>query len=216
MTTNLYLNNFGASREQELLNDCFKEAIQFGGIDVMFMPRSIIAEDVLYGEDVLSAFKTAFNIEMMVDQDTIDGFGGEDIIEKQGLEIPDTINLLVHKNRFEEVTGLDRPKTGDLIYFPFNKGLFEIKFAENEVPFYQLGNLYMFKLFCELFVYSGEDLDTGVSVVDAIEDKFENKVISESDPISGEISDSFADNVEIEVEADKIIDFSTENPFGEF
>jgi hypothetical protein len=39
--------------------------------------------------------------------------------------------------------------------------MFEIKFVEHEDPFYQVGKLFVFKLQCELFEYSGEDFDTG-------------------------------------------------------
>ena len=39
--------------------------------------------------------------------------------------------------------------------------IFEIKFVEHEDPFYQVGKLFVFKLQCELFEYSGEDFDTG-------------------------------------------------------
>jgi hypothetical protein len=46
--------------------------------------------------------------------------------------------------------------------------MFEIKFVEHENPFYQVGKLFVFKLQCELFEYSGEDFDVG-GAVDLIE-----------------------------------------------
>ena len=51
-----------------------------------------------------------------------------------------------------------------------SKGLFEIKFVEHENPFYQLGKLYTYKLSCDLFVYSSEDIDSGFSEVDSFDD----------------------------------------------
>jgi hypothetical protein len=48
--------------------------------------------------------------------------------------------------------------------------MFEIKFVEHENPFYQVGKLFVFKLQCELFEYSGEDFDTG-TVVDLVENE---------------------------------------------
>ena len=49
--------------------------------------------------------------------------------------------------------------------------MFEIKFVEHENPFYQVGKLFVFKLRCELFEYSGEDFDTGVDSIDIVEDQ---------------------------------------------
>ena len=51
------------------------------------------------------------------------------------------------------------------------KSYFEIQFVEDQEPFYQLGNLPVYKLRCTRFEYSSERLDTGVSEIDAAEDK---------------------------------------------
>ena len=67
-------------------------------------------------------------------------------------------------------TGLNRPYEGDLIFHPIFKMLFEIKSVEDEEPFYQLDNLPVYKMSCQIFDYSSEKLDTGVSVIDDIED----------------------------------------------
>jgi hypothetical protein len=47
--------------------------------------------------------------------------------------------------------------------------MFEIKFVKHQDPFYQLGKLYVYKLQVELFQYSSEKIDTGVSAIDAFE-----------------------------------------------
>ena len=80
------------------------------------------------------------------------------------------MSLIVSRKRFEEQLGhvATRPREGDLIFFPLSKGLFEIKFVEHENPFYQLGKLYTFKLSCELFSYSQEEIDTGFSEIDSL------------------------------------------------
>ena len=67
-------------------------------------------------------------------------------------------------------SSITKPREGDLIYFPMSKGIFEIKFVEHQNPFYQLGKLYTYRLSCELFVYSQEDIDTGYSGVDVVEE----------------------------------------------
>ena len=41
--------------------------------------------------------------------------------------------------------------------------MFEIKFVEDEQPFYQVGKNYVFELNCEVFQYGEEKIDTGTA-----------------------------------------------------
>ena len=66
--------------------------------------------------------------------------------------------------------GNNRPFEGDLIFHPIFKMLFEVKSVEDEEPFYQVDNLPVYKMQCQIFDYSSEKLDTGVADIDAIED----------------------------------------------
>ena len=158
MATNIYFQN--SIPDQNLLNDIHREVIQQAGIDVMYIPRTLVKEDLVLGEDVLSQFNTAYEIEMYVKSS--DNFGGpDDAISKFGLDIRDELILVVHAESFKFATNITIPLEGDLIYFPLSKGLFEIKFVEDEQPFYQVGKNYVFELTCELFQYGEEKIDTG-------------------------------------------------------
>ena len=169
MATNLYFNNVTSHTEQELINDLTSEVIKIHGMDVFYLPRSISStEDPVYGEDVLSTFSTAYEIEMYLK--STEGFGGEgDLVSKFGLDVRDEVIFTVHKDRFNLATDMDKPLEGDLIFLPINKGLFEIKFVEHEQPFYQFGKNYSFDITCELYQYSEEQLETGIAAVDQIE-----------------------------------------------
>ena len=170
MSTNTYFRNFDARNEQELLHSLVTESIQIYGHDVNYIPRTLVNEDTILGEDSISEYKDAYSIEMYIK--SVDGFEGEgDLISKFGLEIRDQIVFSVARRAWE---GLDigvRPKEGDLIFFPLTEKLFQIMFVEHETPFYQTGALPTFDLTCELFTYSDEKLDTGVEEVDVIEQK---------------------------------------------
>jgi len=158
MATNIYFQN--SITDQNLLNEINREVIQQAGIDVMYIPRTLVKEDLILGEDVLSQFNTAYEIEMYVKSS--DNFGGpDDAISKFGLDIRDELILVVHAESFKFATNITIPLEGDLIYFPLSKGLFEIKFVEDEQPFYQVGKNYVFELTCEVFQYGGEKIDTG-------------------------------------------------------
>ena len=170
MAVSTYFQQTDFKPEQELLDDLVEETIQIHGLDVSYMPRTLIATDNLYSEDVASKFSKAYSIEMYVE--SVDGFGGEgDIIGQFGVEIRDQLNLVVSQRRWDDMDIPDRvrPFEGDLIYFPLNDKLFEIRFVEHEKIFYQLGNLPLYGLTCELFEYSHEDIDTGIAEIDDIE-----------------------------------------------
>ena len=123
MASNIYFQN--ATADQNLLNDINREVIQQAGIDILYLPRILVKEDLVLGEDVISKFETNYQIEMYVKSN--DNFGGaNDEISKFGLTITDELILTVHAERFKFVTGTEIPKEGDLIWFPLSKGLFEI------------------------------------------------------------------------------------------
>jgi hypothetical protein len=63
-----------------------------------------------------------------------------------------------------------RPREGDLIYVPVMQKMFEIKFVEEELLFFSIGNKnpYIYELRCELFRFSDENINTGVEEVDEI------------------------------------------------
>ena len=158
MATNIFFQN--SITDQNLLNDINREVIQQAGIDVMYIPRTLVKEDLILSEDVISQFNTAYEIEMYVKSS--DNFGGaDDAISKFGLDIRDELILVVHAESFKFATNITTPVEGDLIYFPLSKGLFEIKFVEDEQPFYQVGKNYIFELTCEVFQYGEEKIDTG-------------------------------------------------------
>ena len=168
MATNLYFNNVTSHAEQELINELTSEVIKIHGMDVFYIPRTIVKEDLIIGEDVLSKFSSAYEIEMYLKG--TEGFGGEgDLVSKFGLDVRDEVIFTVHKDRFNLITSMDKPLEGDLVFLPINKGLFEIKFVEHEQPFYQSGKNYSFDITCELFQYSEEQMETGIEDVDQIE-----------------------------------------------
>jgi hypothetical protein len=170
MARNPYFKDY--SGEQNILEDITIETIKSMGRDMVYIPRTLVNTDDLFGEDVISKFDDGYQLEMYIQ--SVDGFEGDgDILAKFGLEIRDRVELVVSRKRFEQAVGdyesIKRPKEGDLIFFPLSKTLFEINFVEHENPFYQLGKLFTYKLSCEVFTYSQEEVDTGYSDVDVIE-----------------------------------------------
>lgn len=178
MPRNVYFSQ-GRTSEQRLYEDITIEALKIYGHDVYYIPRTIVNQDAIFNEATLSRFGESFMIEMYVEN--TDGFEGEgDLLSKFGVEVRDSLTLVLSTRRWEQLVGRfqtvaeSRPQEGDLIYFPLVKGLFEIKFVEDESPFYQLQNLPTFKLSCETFAYSQEEIDTGITPIDDIELAYSN------------------------------------------
>lgn len=168
MPTNVYFNH-AVKTEQHLYEDLVVESLRFYGHDVLYLPREIVEEDTILGEDVQSKFGDAYEVEMYLEN--TEGFEGEgDLVSKFGVQIQEEATFVLSLRTWERFISLDgnlatslRPNEGDLIYFPLSGSLFEIRFVEDQDPFYQLGKLFVFKLRCSLFEYSGEDFDTGTS-----------------------------------------------------
>ena len=99
---NKYFNNFGNRREQDFIDDLVVESIKQYGIEVKYIPRTIINEDTLFGEDVLSRFSAAHGIEMYIKN--IEGFEGEgEFLSKFNLEIRDQMTLVVARRRWNQI-----------------------------------------------------------------------------------------------------------------
>lgn len=174
MPTNVYFDT-GTKPEQHLYEDLMIEQLKIYGQEVFYIPRTLVKEDELFGEDTLSKFGDAYLIEMYFEN--VEGYEGEkEIMSKFGLQMNEDVTFVVSRRRFEQLVSHDsnliiktRPNEGDLVYFPKVSKIFEITFVDHDDPFYQIHNLPAFKLKCKTFEYSGEDLDTGIAEIDAIE-----------------------------------------------
>ena len=285
MATNKYFNNFANAREEDQVEDLTIETIKIFGHDVKYVPRTIVSQDNLYGEDVLSTYNDAADVEMYIKN--VEGFEGEgDLLSRFGLQIRDEMTFTLARKRFDQIrteklmtevgynllmenantaapsrqflTGnhetesivlesgtangysilSNRPNEGDLIYFPMVDKTFEIKHVEHESLFYATGRLQTYDLKCELFEYSSESIDTGITEIDEIEDKFslnilDNQLLLDLDGEDGallaedggslmqeytvETTDAQANNniFTADILAGGIVDFSEDDPWSE-
>jgi len=177
MATNPYFSQAVRS-EQGLFEDIVIESLKMYGQDIYYLPRDIVNEDRILGDDVPSLFNSSYKIEMWIEN--VDGFDGEgDLFSKFGVEIRDQATFVVSRRRWNqtiqrydnEIT-VARPAEGDLLYIPFSSKLFQITHVEHEQPFYQLQNLPTYKLRCELFEFNEELLDTGIDAIDDIQNEY--------------------------------------------
>ena len=192
-TTSPYFNSTypGQTSEQSLVDDLTREQIKIFGLDVIYMPRRHLNMDKLLHESSKAAFEVGLPIPMY--SKTVDGFdNGMEILSKFGVRSSDEITMVMSRSEFttyyspylkeyynsinEDPAGTEldelvgeiatRPKEGDLIFFPFDNSIFEIKYVLFDQPFFQLGTGYVFEIQCEKFEYSGESFSTGYDTVD--------------------------------------------------
>jgi len=166
----------GTKNEQNLVQDLINEQLKMYGVECYYLPRKYLTTNTVIREVVQSKFDDAYPLEAYVNNyDVYQGNGT--VLSKFGIEVQQDINLTISKDRFENYitplirneTGIKlstRPKEGDLIWFPLDDRLYEIKFVEHAKPFYQLKELYVYELQCEVFRYEDETVDTGVGSID--------------------------------------------------
>ena len=177
MPTNFYFDNFAHQGQQNLIEDLIIESIKIYGYDCHYIPRTIVKEDNLFGEDVLSKFDNAYPLEMYIKN--VEGFDGEgEFLSRFNVEVRDQITFSIAQRRWQEEIdpssyktdnqgdNILRPTEGDLIFFGMTGQLYEIKYVDKQPIFYQMGQLQMYDFRCELFEYSHQTVSTGVKAID--------------------------------------------------
>ena len=236
MPLNPFFNNFTYTPTQEFYQDLIVQAIQIYGHEVIYIPRNITNFDQLYSTDDQSTYSTTIPVEVYIEN--IDGFQGQrDIFTKFGLEIRDSVTLVIAKRTYENtimpITSQPRPMEGDLIYFTTNKKCFQIKYVNNKEIFYAFGELPTYQMELNLFEYSDETFNTGIPDVDSLQIALSLNALDHSItmPDGTVIEDSsnnvitpasfdeqniepVDDNQELESEDASFIDFGSNNIFG--
>ena len=169
----------GSPSEQRLVQDLVNEHLQLFGQDILYLPRKIVNRNTVIREITASKFDDSFRLEAYLAN--VDGFGTpSDVLSKFGVRAQDEVTLIVSKERYddfitpflklypeEDRLNAQTPNEGDLIYLPLDNALFEIKYIERKVPFYQLNDLFMYEFRCEIF----EPEDEVIDLPDGLTDK---------------------------------------------
>ena len=146
MPTSVYFNNYNSNAEQRVIEDLIVESMQIMGFDAFYLPiENPEDRDILYGEDPVKKFKSAFPLEMYLSGDVMDYQGQQEFFSKFGLEIKNVVTVSVSRRTFQQrvpQNTFTRPREGDLVYVPFLNGtgeLYEITFTEQAPDFHTLG-----------------------------------------------------------------------------
>ena len=175
MATSQYFNNYNSKfAEQRLVEDLIVESIKIMGFDGYYLPNdNDVARDLLYGEDPVKKFQSAFPVEFYLSE-ALNYTGEREFFSKFGLEIKNHTKVIISKRSFAQrvpQNTFQRPREGDLVYIPFLNGtgeLYEITFTDQDKDFHTLGRSipYFYELHLEKFKFSSELLATGVAEID--------------------------------------------------
>lgn len=173
---NPYLTLYQNAPESKLIEDLYEESIYNLGFAGNYLPNTNDqARDLVYGDDPLKSFTTAYTLDMYL-LNTFDFGDEQDLFSKFGLEVRNQTKVQIAAREFDRVVGIyPRPREGDLIFLPFFKDtgeLFEIKFVNTSKDLYILGRKkpFYYELSLEPFKYNDEEIDTGIEEIDIIEE----------------------------------------------
>lgn len=233
---NVHVDFFGEDIEQNLLSELVAESIEFNGHGCFYVPRTVVNRDSILSEPEYVKFEDAYPIDVYIKSTS--QMGGEGaLLSKFGVEIRDELVVTVSMLTFsEEVTSqrgdLIRPREGDLVFIPMIGAAFTIKYVDKKAFFYQLGSLQAWDLSLELYEDASAVFETGVEEIDSIyrnytADSYDAAIAAEDGVILTEPGDGWvleweewdtpadlSQNVEVEEEADDLIDWEERDPFS--
>jgi hypothetical protein len=171
MATSLYFNNFGASNEQNLIEDLIIESIRMYGKDMYYIPRTKSSVSDVFRDVQYSTYDNPIFVEMYIRN--VDGFQGDgEFLSKFGVEVRDQITFTMAQRVFNEevskYTNESRPIEGDLIWFTLTNALYQIKYVNKKAIFYQMGALQTYDIVCELYEGNSDIFNTGIAEIDTV------------------------------------------------
>lgn len=194
--------------EQDLYQNLVDEQINLYGPEIYYLPREEIKDEAL-SDVTFSFFRKAIKIRALLQN--IDGFNEEqEYIEKVDLYITDEIRLTISTRQWDiilkrlakkqeefkdkdklkelqlddngEIIGkYRRPIEGALIYYPLTEDLYEIKYVNQQTPFYQLGKIQYYELKAQIYSNVGSEkieIDPNIHI-DSYDDGDDNDNIDE-------------------------------------
>ena len=198
----------GSPSEQRLVQDLVNEHLQLFGQDVLYLPRKIVNRNTVIREITASKFDDSFRLEAYLVN--VDGFGTpSDVLTKFGVRDQDEVTLVVSKERYDdfiapfmklfpesERLNAQTPNEGDLIYLPLDNALFEIKYIERKVPFYQLNELFMYEFRCEIFEPEDEVIDLPDGLTDKNGEDVDDGIITRGNIITLQLEKDDSQNAQ--------------------
>ena len=222
------------TNEQSMVESLVIESIQIAGFNGYYLPRVLDNMDNIFGEAEKESFEKAYELEMYFDAPEDALADSVDYISYFGFEVRDSCDFVFSVKRFQDLEipdpnrddarKLETPLEGDLIYLPFTNSIFQIKFVEDWSPFFQLGANYTYKALCRLFIFDNQDFDN-LTLYDSEGNLVDvSSMLTKQTEALQQIENIDEDNEvnpfdqaeTFQSEGTNLLDFTEDNPFGEF
>ncbi len=222
------------TNEQSMVENLVIESIQIAGFNGYYLPRVLNNMDNIFGEAEKESFEKAYELEMYFDAPEDAMADSVDYISYFGFEVRDSCDFVFSVKRFQDLEipdpnrtdarKLETPLEGDLIYLPFTNSIFQIKFVEDWSPFFQLGANYTYKALCRLFIFDNQDFDN-LELYDSDGNLVDvSSMLTKQTAALQQIENIDEDNTvnpfdqseTFQTEGTNLLDFTEDNPFGEF
>lgn len=176
------------NRDFDLLNNQTHELIEAFGIPVKYIPLEVQNHDYILGEDILGGFTDYHEVNMFLENFS-DFNGSGDLFAKFGMTVDDQMTLIIQKNYIDNL--LERePLPGDLIWFEFNDMFMEVFNVDPEkASFYHVGKQVSYLIECRKWEYNSEDIQTGDTEVDQIDNIEDVNTDDEQGQVDDEVTD---------------------------
>lgn len=211
---NTYFSRYDHGPVQTLHDSLTAEAIQFGGVECIYLRREMQNADPVFGEDPTNKFSQAFAVSVYIEN--FDSWAGErDFFSKFGYVANDELTVSINSTLFKSQVDGAEPSEGDLVYFPMGNTLLEITFVEDEDDFYIHGKLPTRQLTMQKFQYSGEEI---TDQYDSTGDGTADTLIAELTNLNDLNLDNSPEQTTTDAEQDDFLSPTWEDPFenGDF
>lgn len=220
MAISPYFHHQTFNTEQQLMKDLTRETIYLRGNDYMYIPRNKVNLDLLFGEDVQSAFDKPIIVEMYCKSNP--SWDGADIMSKFGMIDERLMSFEVSCERFREEAkrqGYDditEPREGDLIYHDLTKTLLEVTYINPYyTPFYQTGVAVTWTIDCKRYIHNHDTFNVDADPWKHPTESSDQFLPTQEDMehINNIIHET--DRAVIQKESDDITNFDENDPFTE-
>jgi hypothetical protein len=177
-----FLHQQSTAPEFDLYKNAANEIIEQRGLLLKFLPRSIIANDLILGDTVSSKFESSVDITAYLENFTsFDGSGN--LFGSFGFEMTDQLTLLISSISLDK---LDITlKESDILYHVISNRMFEIADIKNTNSFFQFGGDEIWKkIFVKPFNSSFEEFETGDTDIDILNNLSDTNTTDEIDILS--------------------------------
>lgn len=233
-TYNPYFDTNGIQRgsavQQQVIQNMHAESINQQGITTTYYPFKAGTVDGVWNEDPTVTFPNSFEIDMYLE--TYEAFNGDGkILTQYGVQFRDQITVIVAINTWKDrrdnyltvhgdesnLETASQPREGDLLSIPFGLNainpeiytpkLFQITNVTTfrDGAFFQLGNVYLYRLSASLYERSAEDIQA-TDPITGVEKSGEDSVIQNtSDRLDLSVSLSTYNNAFAYAIGDRVI-----------